>query len=190
MDVSRKTLGIIGLGRIGRAVAQRAAGFGMHVLANEPLPDTAFVERHGIELVPLEDLLRRADFVSLHLPLSAATREYFDSAKLARMRSDAFLINTARGGLIDEDALEEALRAGQIAGAALDVRGVEPPDDNRFAQFDNVVLTPHIASNTLETRRAMSLMSVENVLRVLRGERPHGFINPEVWDRVAARQST
>jgi phosphoglycerate dehydrogenase-like enzyme len=107
---------------------------------------------------------------------------------LALMRSDAYLINTARGGLIDEDALEEALRAGRIAGAALDVRGVEPPNDNRFAQFANVVLTPHIASITLETRRAMYLMAAENVVRVLRGERPHGLINPEVWDRVAGTQ--
>ncbi len=183
VDVSFKTLGIIGLGRIGRAVARRARGFEMRLLATEPLPDLAFVREHGVELVPLERLLAESDFVSLHLPLSAETEKFLDAENLSLMRPSAILINTARGGLIDEDALETALAAGRIAGAGLDVRAVEPPLDFRFSRFENVLLAPHVASNTHETRRAMSRMAVDNVLRVLRGERPNGLINPVAWER-------
>ncbi len=189
VDVWRKTLGLVGLGRIGRAVATRAKGFEMRLLAYEPYPDLAFVQEHGVELVSLEELLRQSDFVSLHLPLSAATVKFLNAERLALMKPTAYLINTARGGLVDEDALEAALREGRIAVAGLDVRAVEPPRDNRFAQFDTVVLTPHIASNTAETRRAMALMAVDNVLRVLRGERPHGLVNPEAWERAAAAEA-
>ncbi len=182
-DVWRKTLGIVGLGRIGKGVAQRAGGFGMTVLAAEPYPDRAFVERHGVEIVPLEELLRRADFVSLHLPGGAETRHTIDAERLALMKPTAYLVNTARGTLIDEDALEAALREGRIAGAGLDVREVEPPRDTRFDDLPNVILTAHIAGVTHETIIAMGTMAAETIAQALRGVVPHGLLNPEAWDR-------
>jgi len=185
VEVTGKTLGIVGLGRIGRAVARRAGAFRMRVLATEPYPDRAFVAEHGITLAPLERLLAESDFVSLHAPLMPETEGLMNAERLALMRPGAFLINVARGRLVDEAALEAALRAGRIAGAGLDVRAEEPPRDTRFLDLDNVVLTPHVASNTVETRRAMARMAAENVARVLRGERPGGLINPEAWERRA-----
>ncbi|HWE61140.1 MAG TPA: phosphoglycerate dehydrogenase [Chloroflexota bacterium] len=183
VDVWRKTLGLVGLGRIGRMVAQRARGFEMRILAHEPQPDMAFVQEYGIELVSLEELLHRADFVSLHTPLTPQTRQLINAERLALMQPSAYLINTARGGLVDEDALYAALTTGGIAGAGLDVRQVEPPTDSRFATLDNVVLTPHDSGLTDGRRLACGTMAAGSILSVLADQRPDGLLNVDAWER-------
>jgi D-3-phosphoglycerate dehydrogenase len=183
VDVWRKTLGIIGLGRIGHMVARRAHGFEMRILACEPKPDMAFVQEYGIEVVPLEELLQRSDFVTLHTPLNPETSLLINAERLALMHPGAYLINTARGGLVDEDALYEALTRGAIAGAGLDVRQVEPSTDARFAALDTVVLTPHDSGLTDGRRIACGTMAAQSVLSVLRDETPAGLLNPAMWPR-------
>jgi D-3-phosphoglycerate dehydrogenase len=182
-DVWQKTLGIVGLGRIGKGVAQRASGFEMPVLAYEPYPDREFCERWNVELVELDDLFRRSDYLSLHAPGEGDNRHLVNRERLALMKPTAVLVNTARGALVDEDALYEALTSGQIAGAGLDVREKEPPEDDRFEALDNVVLTPHVSGTTSEAQAVSSVMVVESVLQAARGERPHGLLNPDAWDR-------
>ena len=182
-DVWQKTLGIVGLGRIGKGVAQRAFGFEMKVLAYEPYPDRAFCEQWNVELVELDELFRRSDYVTLHAPGEGDNRQLASRERLAMLKPTAVLINTARGVLVDEDALYEGLTNGTIAGAGLDVREQEPPGDDRFETLDNVVLTPHVAGTTDEAQAVSSVMVVESVLQAARGEQPHGLLNPEVWDR-------
>jgi phosphoglycerate dehydrogenase-like enzyme len=183
-------LGVVGLGGIGRAVVRRAKGFAMRVLAHEPNPDSAFVAEYGVELVGLDDLFRQSDIVSLHAPLLPETAGLVDARRLALMKPTAFLINTARGRLVDEDALHQALSSGKIAGAGLDVRVVEPCTGGRFAALDNVVLTPHAAGRTEGMWLAGGTMAAEAVLAVLRGERPNGLVNATAWDlRMAARHA-
>jgi D-3-phosphoglycerate dehydrogenase len=185
-DVWRKTLGIVGLGRIGRGVAQRASGFEMKVLAYEPYPDTAFCEKWGVELVSLEDLLARSDYVTLHAPGGEENRHLMNAERIGLMKSTAFLVNTARGALIDEDALHAALVGGRLAGAGLDVREQEPPTDTRFNDLPNVVLTAHVAGVTVETSAAMTAMAAESIVTASRGEQPAGLLNPEAWGRRRA----
>src|ERR1700704_571536 len=182
-DVWHRTLGVIGLGRIGKGVAQRAFGFEMPVLAYEPFPDHAFCNQWNVELVELDDLFRRSDYVTLHAPGEADNQRLVNGARLALMKPSAVLINTARGVLVDEDALYAALRDGTLAGAGLDVRVHEPPVDDRFEALDNVVLTPHVAGSTEEAQAVSAEMVVRSVLQAARGEQPHGLINPDVWDR-------
>jgi glyoxylate reductase len=160
-DVSGATLGIVGWGRIGQAVARRAAGFGMEVLHSRP--------------TPLAELLERSDFVSLHVPLSPATRHLIDAAALARMKRTALLVNTARGPVVDQRALAEALHAGRLAGAALDVTDPEPlPPDDPLLDAPNLLVVPHIGSATVRTRSRMADMAVDNLLAALAGEpMPH-----------------
>jgi phosphoglycerate dehydrogenase-like enzyme len=181
-DIWRKTLGVVGLGRIGRGVAQRASGFEMRVLAYEPYPDRAFCEKWGVELVSLDELLERSDYVTLHAPGGVDNRHLIGTEQLARMKSTAFLVNTARGALIDEDALHAALVGGRLAGAGLDVREQEPPTDTRFNDLPNVVLTAHVAGVTVETCAAMTAMASESIVQGSRGQRPDGLLNPEVWE--------
>jgi len=181
-DVAGKTLGIIGLGRIGRAVARRAAAFGMAVLFHDEvrdLPeDAAFCTYRA-----LEELLAAADFVSLHVNLTDATTALIGERALALMKPTAYLINTARGGVVDQAALVSALQRGEIAGAALDVFEREPPAaDEPILQLPNVIALPHIGSGTVETRRAMLDLAIDNLLAALRGERPPCVVNPEVLD--------
>jgi D-3-phosphoglycerate dehydrogenase len=186
-DVWQQTIGIVGLGNIGRGVARRARGFDMTVLAHEPYPDLEFVQAHGVELASLARVFAESDFVTLHLPASAETRHIVSSNLLGLMKPSAYLINSARGALVDEDALYDALKARRIAGAALDVREVEPSADTRFAELDNVVLAPHAAGST---PRAVNTAIREAALAVgtyLRGERPNGVINPEVLSKEASR---
>jgi D-3-phosphoglycerate dehydrogenase len=182
-DVWQKTLGIVGLGRIGKGVAQRAFGFEMKVLAYEPYPDHAFCAKWNVELVELDELFVRSDYVTLHAPGEGANQGLVNGDRLGLMKPTAVLINTARGVLVDEDALYLALTQGQIAGAGLDVRISEPPEDDRFEALDNVVLTPHAAGSTQEAQAVSGEMVVESLLQAARGERPHGLLNPEVWDR-------
>ncbi len=179
-----QTLGIAGLGRIGKAVAVRGAVFGMRLLAYEPFPDRAFAAAHGITFVPMDQLLAESDFLSLHLPLSAESRHLINRQTLARMKPTAFLINTARGGLVCEADLLEALRAGRLAGAGLDVFENEPPGLSPLFELDNVVLTPHAAGVDLRSRDDMALSAARAVASLSRGEWPaEKVVNPEVRER-------
>ena len=186
-DVWQQTLGIVGLGNIGRGVARRARGFDMRIIAHEPAPDMEFVRECGIELVSLERLFTESDFVTLHLPASAATQHIVDARLLGLMKPTAYLINSARGALVDEDALYAALKTDRIAGAALDVREIEPPDDSRFSELSNVVLTPHAAGSTPRAVNAAIFAAANAAATYLRGERPDGVINPEVLEREVQR---
>lgn len=185
-DLWRMKVGIIGLGRIGRGVAQRVHGFEAEILAYEPYPDMAFCEKYGVKLMSAEDVFRQADYITLHLPLGPETQHFVDGELLSMMKPTAFLVNTARGGLVDEDALEDALKAGTLAGAGLDVREVEPPTDRRFDGYPNVVLSPHMAGITHQTVSAMSNMAVDSILSGWRGESPHGLLTPGAWERRRA----
>lgn len=170
-----KTLGIVGLGDIGGRLARRAQAFGMQVLAADPQvgPNALVAAEFGVRLVGLEELLAASDFVSLHVPLVPATKQLMNAERLALMKPTAWLINTARGGVVDEAALAAALAAGRPAGAALDVRASEPPGkDDPLAGLPNVILSPHIAGITNESNERTATMVVDDVLRVLRGERP------------------
>jgi D-3-phosphoglycerate dehydrogenase len=180
-DVSEKTLGIIGLGRIGKAVAKRATGFDMKILAYDKFPDPEFANRYGVRYVSLEELLASSDFVTIHLSPSPETAKFIKEEHLRQMKPSAFLINASRGVILEEAALIRALKEGWIAGAALDVYEKEPLKESPLFQLSNVVLTPHIGGATYPALRAMSMRSAENVMEVLRGERPAGVVNPEVY---------
>ncbi len=183
IDVWQATLGIVGLGRIGRAVALRAAGFDMRVIAYEPDPVMEFVEEQGIELISMDEVLRQSDFVTLHLPSMAETEKIVDAEKLALMKETAFLINTSRGNLVDEDALYAAVKSGEIAGAGIDAWTTEPMTDPRWAELETAVLTPHTAPNTHGVLKASWEMAVDIVAQVLRGEQPEQLLNPEAWEK-------
>ncbi|MGH6718650.1 MAG: 2-hydroxyacid dehydrogenase [Alphaproteobacteria bacterium] len=173
--VTGKTLGIVGLGRIGRAVARRAHhGFGMTILYHDTGPVAAEVERElgATYCAALDDLLARADFVSLHCPATPETRHLMNAERIGRMRGDAILINTARGDVIDEAALADALGRGAIAGAGLDVYEAEPKVPATLLALENVVLMPHLGSATRETRRAMGLRVIDNVSAFFAGRPP------------------
>jgi len=181
-DVFGKTLGLVGLGRIGKSLARRASGFDMKILAYDLVKDEEFAARYQVEYLPLEEVLSRADFVSIHLPSSPQTAKFIGEGELKRMKPSAYLINTSRGNLVDEAALIRAMKEGWIAGAGLDVLEKEPPEkDHPLFALENVVLTPHIGGASLAAMRAMSLDSAANAIRVLRGERPTAMANPEVW---------
>jgi D-3-phosphoglycerate dehydrogenase len=170
-----KTLGLIGLGDIGARVAKRAEAFGMRLIAHDPLitPNHFAGAELGIALLPLADVLRESDVVSLHVPLLPATKHLLNAERLAQMKPSAILINTSRGGIVDEAALADALRNGALGGAALDVREQEPPGPaDPLAHCDNVLLTPHIAGLTAESQQRVCTAVAQDVVRVLRGERP------------------
>ncbi len=177
-DLHGGVLGIVGMGEIGQAVARRASGFDMRVLYHNRSRNPDFEARHGVEYATLDELLARSDFVSIHAPLTAETRHLMGAAQFARMKSTAIFVNTARGGLVDQDALVGALRSGGIAGAALDVTDPEPlPLSHPLFAFPNVVITPHIGSASLATRSRMARIAVENILAVLGGGRPPNAVN-------------
>lgn len=167
-EVTGKTLGIVGYGRIGRAVARRARGFALRVLYASPR-DAGDPEARR---VPLDALLAESDFVSLHCPLTPETANLFDAGRLARMKPGAILVNTARGGVVDDAALADALASGRLAAAGLDVFRDEPRVPEALLRLENVVLTPHLGSGTRETRAAMARMVAEDVLRVASGSGP------------------
>jgi len=180
-DVHGKTLGIVGFGRIGRAVARRALGFNMRVLYQDAMPADAATER-ALEAtrVDLSTLLRESDFVSIHAPLSSDTRHLINAEALKTMKRSAYLVNAARGPIVDEVALVQALQEGQIAGAGLDVFEEEPAVHPGLLGLSNVVLAPHIASASYDTRLKMASLAVENCLAVLEGRMPPDPVNPEV----------
>jgi phosphoglycerate dehydrogenase-like enzyme len=177
-----RTLGIAGLGRIGKAVALRGEAFGMPLLAYEPFPDQAFVAEHRITLMPFDRLLAESDVLTLHVPLTPGSRDLINRRTLGRMKPTAYLINTARGGLVCEADLLEALKAGRLAGAGLDVFEQEPPAaDNPLFALDNVVLTPHAAGVDFQSRDDMALSAARAIVALSRGEWPaEQVVNPEV----------
>jgi glyoxylate reductase len=184
-DVHGATIGIVGFGRIGQAVARRAAGFGMKILYHDVhQADPAVEAEHSATFLPLEKLLAQADFVSLHVNLTPETRGLINAEKLGWMKPTAVLVNTSRGPVIEGAALASALRDGQIFAAALDVTDPEPiPPDDPLLSLDNCLVVPHIASASHATRSKMAEMAAANLLAGLRGERLPTPVNPEVYDR-------
>jgi glyoxylate reductase len=180
-DIHAATLGIIGFGRIGQAVARRARGFGMEVLYSDPVRQVEPEKSVGALFVALPDLLRRSDFVSIHAPLTPETRHMIGEKELALMKPTAVLVNTARGPMVDEGALAEALRKKRIFAAGLDVFEAEPlPQDSPLLNLENVVLLPHIGSASVATRTRMARMAAENLVAGLSGQRPPYLVNEEV----------
>lgn len=185
VDLAGSTLGIIGLGTIGKEVAQRARAFEMRILAHDPAQDPVFAESQGVTYVPLDHLLRESDFVTLHLALSEETRYLIDAERLALMKRSAYLVNCARGPIVDQLALYQALKEKRVAGAALDVFEQEPLElESPLRDLDNVYLTAHAAGSTINAAHTGSSMAVEAVIRVLRGERPVGVVNPQVLAKM------
>lgn len=177
MAVRGKTLGLVGLGRIGKSVVSRAIAMRLRVLACDGAPDLEFAREHGVEIVPLNELLAESDFVSLHCPLSDATRGLIDRKALGLMKAGSVLINTARGGLVVEDDLIEALRSGHLWGAGLDVLVKEPPAaDNPLLAMPNVVLTPHVAGGDKQALQDMAIEAAQNIVSLHRGEWPAGAV--------------
>jgi glyoxylate reductase len=182
-EVNGKTLGIIGLGSIGEAVARRARGFGMRILYTkrrrlEPPQEAAL----GVEYRNLDDLLKESDFVSINAALSPETIHLIGYRELSLMRPSAYLVNTARGPIVDEKALVRALEEKRIAGAALDVYEREPLVEPGLINLSNVVLTPHLGSAAIDTRERVADIVVENIIAVIEGRRPPNIFNPEVYD--------
>ena len=182
-DITRRTLGIVGIGRIGAAVALKSAGFRMRVLYTDVIRNKEVEEAVGAKKVSLERLLKESDFVSVHVPLLPETHHMFSTPQFKLMKRTAYLINTSRGPVIDERALVRALKDGEIAGAGLDVYEEEPKLARGLAQLDNIVITPHTASATFESRGKMATLAATNLVAALKGERPPNLVNPEVLER-------
>jgi D-3-phosphoglycerate dehydrogenase len=182
VPVRDRTLGLLGLGRIGKAVALRGLAFGMRVIAHEPLPDAKFVAQHSIPLLPMDEVIRQADYLSLHAPMSPQSRHMINARTLGLMKPTAYLINTSRGGLVNEADLLVALKSGRIAGAGLDVFEEEPPaKDNPILPLKNVVLTAHTAGVDTKSRDDMAMSAVQAIVDLSRGKWPaEKVVNPEV----------
>jgi D-3-phosphoglycerate dehydrogenase len=181
-EVWNKTLAIVGLGRIGKAVAKRARGFDMRVLAVTRTRDEPFAKDHAIVYVTLEEALREADFVSLHAPLTPETENLVNERTIARMKRGAYLVNTSRGGLVDEHALANAVRTGHLAGAAVDVLRVQGANSpSPLIGVPGIVVTPHMATFSRESMERVAMSVAKSVVAALRGERPEGVVNPELY---------
>lgn len=181
LPLRSRALGIVGLGRIGKALAVRGRAFGMPMIAFDPIPDEAFAKEHGIRLASLEELLAESDFVSLHSPLIPATKHLINKRTLGLMKPSAFLVNTARGGLVCEADLYEALKNGAIAGAGLDVFEQEPPGASPLFELDNIVLAPHTAGMDVKSRDDMALSAAQAIVDLSQGRWPsEKIVNPEV----------
>ena len=175
-EIAEKTIGIIGFGNIGKRVCRYALSLDMKVIAYDPLISTVDAEKYGALFMEIDDLIMKSDIITLHLPLSEQTRNILNEDRMEKMKKNAIIINTSRGGLIDESALYNLLVSGAIAGCALDVLEREPPDgSNKLIQLKNVIVTPHIAGSTVEAYRKGAMMAVDEVRRVLSGEKP---LNP------------
>ncbi len=181
LDLAGKTLGLVGFGRIGQAVARRASGFDLRVIYYDPSAAPAW---NATPVASLDELLQQADFVSIHTPLTERTRGMVNADFLAKMKPSAVLVNTARGGILDQQALYEALKHGRIFAAALDVTDPEPlPLDSPLLTLENCLITPHIASASTATRDKMAVLSAQNLIAGLKGERLPHCVNPEVYDQ-------
>ncbi len=189
-DGRRKVLGIVGFGRIGQGMHRRAQGFDMQVLAYDPPLREVVEARSDVEYAEFDELLQRSDFVTIHTDLNSGTHHLFDAGAFARMKETAFLVNTARGPVVDEAALVDALRSGEIAGAGLDVFEKEPAFHPGLAECDQVVMLPHIASASGATRDRMATMCAENAIAHLDRQRAPNCVNPEVYDTQAYRRRT
>ena len=188
MRLRGKTIGIVGFGRIGQAVAAKARAFGLHILATDPIVSAESVEALGGKMVDLPTLLAESDFVSLHTPLSDATRNLVGPKELAMMKQDAFLINAARGPLIDEIALYEALKTGTIAGAGLDVMvDNSPSQDHPLLSLDNIIITPHVAFFSQESTLELEQRAAAEVVSVMQGRMPDNLVNPAVLEHPNPR---
>ena len=176
-ELRGKTLGIVGLGKIGLTVADRARAMEMELLGSDPFVSAASAAEHGIELVELDELLRRSDVVTVHVPLNAATRGLIDEQALKQMKPSAFIVNVARGGVVDEQALAEALSAGRLAGAAIDVYEHEPPHDSPLLSAPNTILTPHLGASTREAQAKAGVEVAQQVLEVLAGRPAQYAVN-------------
>jgi D-3-phosphoglycerate dehydrogenase / 2-oxoglutarate reductase len=186
IELSGRTLGLVGYGRIARRVGRAAAALDMEVIASDPY---VTADAADVELVPFTDLLRRADVISVHAPLTAETRHLFDAAVFAAMRRGVVFVNAARGGLVDQDALLAALDAGQVGTAALDVTDPEPlPVDHPLLHRDDILVTPHVASATDVGKIRLYQHALDNALTVLAGGRPPHVVNPEVLETWAIRR--
>lgn len=177
-ELAGKVLGILGLGAIGKAVALRARAHGMKIIAFDIQPDLDFARKNDIKLVSKEELLQTSDIVTIHMPLTEATRNFISQKEFDLMKPGAYLVNTSRGGLVDHAALVDVLQKRRIAGAALDVFYKEPlPQEDKILELDNVVLTPHIGGSTVEALERLGRVVIENCLRVKRGEQPLYVVN-------------
>ena len=186
LDVWGKILGVAGMGRIGEAVARRAKGFNMTILYhNRSRLDPEVEQELGARYVSFEELLEKSDFISVHVPFTDETKHLFDKSAFEKMKASAVLVNTARGPVVDEEALAEALKAGQIRGAALDVFEEEPEVHPALLELEEyLVLVPHIGSATHETRRRMSTLAAENMAAALTGKRPPSLVNEKAWSKI------
>ncbi len=182
-DITGRTLGIVGAGRIGATVAEKSKGFRMRVLYCDEFRNEKLEAEVGAQKVDFDKLLSESDFVSIHVPLLESTHHLFDDSAFKKMKKSAFLINTSRGPVVEEAALVRALQNGEIAGAGIDVYEEEPAIHPDLIKLDNAVLTPHIASATIETRTKMATMAASNLIAGLKGERPQNLLNPEVLDK-------
>jgi D-3-phosphoglycerate dehydrogenase / 2-oxoglutarate reductase len=188
-EIRGRTLGIVGIGHTGMRVAALARAFGMEVIATDPFVDADEVVRRGARPVAFQQLLAEADVVSLHCPRDASTLRLMDAAAFARMKPGSIFLTTARGGIHDEAALADALRAGHLGGAGLDVWDPEPPPlDHPLLHLPNVVVTFHTAGVTHEARRTVAAWGAEQLAGIARGERPPRLVNPQVWDHFVARR--
>lgn len=186
-EISGSTLGIIGLGRIGKEVARRAGGFGMRVLAYDEYQDADFAAANNVEYTDMDTVLREADFLTLHVALTPETRHLIGSKEFAKMKPTAILINAARGPVVDTDALVTALASGEILAAALDVTDPEPlPADHPLVSMDNCIVVPHTASATVQTRDAMASLAARNLVAALQGEKPPAVVN---YDEAIANRA-
>jgi glyoxylate reductase len=180
-SVKGKTLGIIGLGRIGSMVARRAKGYDLTVLYNKHEPDPEAEKELGIKFVPLDELLAKSDFVTLHVPLTDETRGMINKETLGKMKKESYLVNTARGPIVDESDLIDALEGGRLAGAALDVFESEPNVSPKLISMPNVIMTPHIASATWEARNKMGEQAVAAILDTVAGIKPQNMVDEKIW---------
>jgi len=182
-ELKGKSVGLIGLGRIGSRVAELAQAFGMKVFAHDPFIGPEEMQRRGVTPMVRDELLKSCDIISLHLPLLPENKKLLGAREFEMMKEGAILINTGRGGLVDEEALYSALKSGRLFGAGLDVSDPEPPSaQNRLLSLDNVIFSPHTAAHSTTSMRNMAVFAAEQVVKVLKGERPTLIVNPEVLE--------
>ncbi|MDR2831202.1 MAG: phosphoglycerate dehydrogenase [Methanobrevibacter sp.] len=183
-ELRNKTLGVIGMGRIGSQVVRRCKAFEMDAVVYDPYLQEKVAEKMGIELTDLETVLKEADVITIHVPLTPQTKHLISKKELKIMKNTAFIVNCARGGIIDEDALYDGLKNAEISGVALDVYENEPPKDNKLLKLNNVVLTPHIAASTQEAQRDAAIIAADEVTQVFKGKTPKNVLNLPVVDQV------
>ena len=182
-DLTGMTLGILGFGQVGREVAKRAAAMGMHIIVHDTADVSEPARQYGVRVAPLNEVLAKSDLVSVHIRHTAETADIVNAAFFARMKPGAYFVNTARGALVDENALFEALKSGHLAGAALDVFRHEPPEpENPLFSLQNVVCTPHVGGDTSTTMRQAVDMNVGQIADCFAGRRPGNLLNPEAWE--------